>query len=187
MNQEEARAQCTSIWSGTGPDAVAGEDNSGFLLEELQVPAVCSIYTPAGESDSVIPAQEVACWCGSFGLWNKREGPPSKRSVRGAEEALVVDLLAELLKQMKFSFKSHSCCCCRRRHRCCWSLSGLLAPWQQLELKYCHMSINHRHTRWTGDEMFLKLPDVESFKWLMEMRFWIYVNGRLTFLHFLGL
>lgn len=124
-------------------------------------------------SHCYFPTQEVACWC-CCGLLNKRDPPPPpKRSVRGAEEALLVDLLAQLQKQMKFSPKSHSSCCC-------WSVSGLLAPWQQLELKYCHMSINHRHTRWACDEMFL--PHVESFKWLMEMRFWIYFSGRLTFL-----
>lgn len=126
-------------------------------------------------SHCCFPTQEVCCWC-CCGLLNKHDPPhpPSptpNRSVRGAEEALLVDLLAQLQKQMKFSPKSHSCRCC-----CCWSLSGLLAPWQQLELKYCHMSINHRHTRWVGDEMFL--PHVDSFKWLMEMRFWIYFSGR---------
>lgn len=34
MTQKEPRAQCTSIWSHTGPEAGTGEDRSGFLLEE---------------------------------------------------------------------------------------------------------------------------------------------------------
>lgn len=136
----------------------------------------CSIYTTAGESDSVLVASPPKKWLVDVVVvcWINVTPPPHKRSARGAELHLLVDLLAQLQKQMKFSPKSQSCCCC------CWSLSGLLAPWQQLELKYCHMSINHRHTRWAGDEMFL--PHVESFKWLMEMRFWIYFRWRLTFL-----
>lgn len=40
MNQEVARAQCNSIWSDPGPEAVAGEDQSGSLLEELLAPVV---------------------------------------------------------------------------------------------------------------------------------------------------
>lgn len=137
----------------------------------------CSIYITAGERDSVIVASPPKKWLVDVVVvcWINVTPHPPKRSVRGAEEALLVDLLAQLQKQMKFSPKSQSCCC-----YCCWSLSGLLAPWQQLGLKYCHMSINHRHTRWAGDEMFL--PHVESFKWLMEMRFWRYFSERLTFI-----
>lgn len=35
MTQKEPRAQCTSIWSDTGPEARTGEGQPGFLLEEL--------------------------------------------------------------------------------------------------------------------------------------------------------
>lgn len=38
MNQEEARAECYSKWSDPGPEAIAGVDQSGSLLEELQAP-----------------------------------------------------------------------------------------------------------------------------------------------------
>lgn len=55
------RAQSNSIWSDPGPEAV-GEDQSGSLLEEPQAPVVCSIYTTAGESDSVIVVTPPKKW-----------------------------------------------------------------------------------------------------------------------------
>lgn len=62
MNPEEARAQCNSIWSDPGPEAVAGEDQAGSLMEELKAPVVCSIYTTAGESDSLFVASPPKKW-----------------------------------------------------------------------------------------------------------------------------
>lgn len=138
----------------------------------------CSIYTTAGERDSVLVASPPKKWLVDVVVvcWINVTSPPQEvcercwTSSAGGSSGSITE--ADEVQSQVTAWQS--CCCC------CWSLSGLLAPWQQLELKYCHMSINHRHTRWAGDEMFL--PHVESFKWLMEMRFWSYFRWRLTFL-----